>query len=230
MAGRCAKMQGYRADVMDACKSLELPLTVRSTAIQIFDKIAGRMLRDGMETRDVVYAAVVLASKCEEIHGNINILLKRLPGANRENIFGYENEAFEILGYNFHFPSLYLRMYGVIAILQEKDLIAVEGGLIDPTAVPGGSMGGDPFVCIDSRCVVPCIDRLWTSSVAMLDRVLLLDKAEYREIELIYASLLLPCSVFRMLTFAFSEDNVLRLRSMCRESPLQSEMEDTMCV
>lgn len=224
------EIRKYRADVMEACRRLSLPLTVRSTSIQIFDRIVDRMFRSGVEMRDVVYVSVVLASKCEEIHGSMNTLIKRLPGSNKENIFNYESEVFEILGYNFNFPSLYLRMYGVIAILQEKEAVKVGGGAIDLSTVPEGRVDGDLFVCSDGGYTVPCINRLWRSSVHMLDRILLLDKTDYRDIELIYASLQLPCEVFSTLTFAFNPDNVMRLRSICMTEPLQSEIEDSICV
>lgn len=230
-AARSESIKRYRMDVIEACKRLDLPLTVRSTAIQIFDKIVNRMFRDNVEMRDVVYITVVLASKCEEIHGNINTLMRRLPGSNKENMFNYEDEMFQILGYNFNFPSLYLRMYGILAILQEKELIKVGSGSIDLGVISGKKVDGETFVYEDGRCVVPCINKLWMSSVHMLDKILLLDKTEYREIELIYASLQLPCEVFNALTFIFNGNNVMRLRNICKVSALDShEMEDSICV
>lgn len=209
----------YRRQIMAICIKLRLPLTVRSTSIQIFDRAAARMLRDDDKMQAVVHAVVVVASKCEEIHGEINALIKKLPGSCKESIFRHETEVFEALEYNFHFPSLYLRMYGVLAILQEKGLIKVGGGAIDMTEVPEGCASEETFIYSGRECVVPCINRLWLSSVQAMDRMLLLDKAPYKEIELVYASLPLPCEVFAGLTFPFDRDNVTELRNICKGLP-----------
>ncbi|UYI26881.1 cyclin-like protein [Encephalitozoon cuniculi] len=212
-AGRTMK---YRKEIMDTCMKLNLPLTVRSTSIQIFDKTIGKMFQEEKEMRSVVYAIVILASKCEEIHGNIESLVKRLPESDRESIFSYESEMFEALDYNFHFPSLYLRMYGVLAMLQEKGLIMAGKGAIEEKISKDD--GDEIFIYNGKECIVPSIDRLWTCSVQNMDKILLLDKESYKEIELVYASLHFPCEIFGSLTFPFNRDNVVELRNVC-ENP-----------
>ncbi|KAG5860393.1 hypothetical protein KMI_01g00260 [Encephalitozoon hellem] len=211
------KLIMYRKDIMDVCINLGLPMTVRSTSIQIFDKTIQKILRDEKEMKDVVYAIVILASKCEEIHGSIDALIKKLPGSNKESILNYESEMFEALDYNFHFPSLYLRMYGVLAMLQEKGAIRIATEAMGTAKTPEDNDGEETFVYDGKECVVLCIDKLWASSVQKMDKILLLDKESYKEIELVYASLLLPCEVFSSLAFPFNQDNVTKLRSACRD-------------
>lgn len=215
MEGLVGRLTMYRKDIINICISLNLPIAVRSTSIQIFDKIIGKMLKDEEKMKDVVYAIVVLASKCEEIHGNINTLIKKLPESNKENIFNYESEMFEALDYNFHFPSLYLRMYGILAILQEKGIIRVAAEAPDTVKVPEGSDSEGAFIYDGEECIVLCINKLWASSVQRMDKVLLLDKEPYKEIELVYASLHLPYEVFNSLAFPFNQDNVTKLRNAC---------------
>ncbi|AFN83801.1 nucleotide excision repair factor TFIIH/TFIIKsubunit cyclin H-like protein [Encephalitozoon romaleae SJ-2008] len=173
------------------------------------------MLRDEKEMKDVVYAIVILASKCEEIHGNIDTLIKKLPESNKESILNYESDMFEALDYNFHFPSLYLRMYGILAILQEKGIIRVAAETEGAVKVAEGSDDEGAFIYDGEECIVPCINKLWASSVRRMDKVLLLDKESYKEIELVYAGLHLPYEIFNSLDFPFNQDNVTKLRNAC---------------
>ncbi|ADM12314.2 nucleotide excision repair factor TFIIH/TFIIK subunit cyclin H-like protein [Encephalitozoon intestinalis ATCC 50506] len=212
MENSVERIIGYRWEIIEACIKLDLPVTVRSTSIQIFDRAIGKMLRGKKEMRDVIYAIVIVASKCEDLHGNIDTLIKRLPGSNKKNIFNYESELFEVLDYNFHFPSLYLRMYGVLALLQEKGLIKVARDTPEATE---GDKGEEIFVYSGEDCIVPCINKLWKLSVERMDKILILGREPYKEIELVYASLYFPCEMFGFLSFSFSKDNVIRLRNAC---------------
>jgi hypothetical protein len=204
----------YRKSIIEICRNMNLPLTVRGTSIGVFDKIVDRMRRSDVNIKDVINLTIVLALKCEEIHGNIDTIIRSLPDADMDNFFRHEDEIFQLLDFDFHFPSLYLRMYGIIAILQEKGLIKVMGGQIDINGVSAGEAASEVFVYEDGVCTIPSLEALWRASVAVLDEVLVCDKREFDDIELIYASLQLPLEIYGSLNFPFRLEKVKLLRKM----------------
>ncbi|KAH9410755.1 hypothetical protein HK407_11g16480 [Ordospora pajunii] len=212
------KRMKHRVDIVNACIATGLPLTVRSTAIQIFDRVIDKIVPKDEEMINILYAIIILAAKCEEIHGDLNALIRKLPNSNKERIFGYEDEMLQALGYTFYFPSLYLRIYGILTILQEKDIIEVANARIDLDADINRE-SNEAYTFHNNKWLVPCINSLWISSVQMMDRILLHEKTGYKEIEMVYASLPFPCETFELLSFPFDAKNVTELRNACIKIP-----------
>ncbi|KAM0672712.1 hypothetical protein OCOL_000445 [Ordospora colligata] len=212
------KKMKYRVDIVNTCIATGLPLTVRSTAVQIFDRAIGKIIPKDEEMINILYAIIILAAKCEEIHGDLNALIRKLPDSNKQKIFDYEDEILQVLGYNLHFPSLYLRIYGILTILQEKGIIEVTNAHIDLNVSIDGK-SNEIYTFHNNKWIVPCINNLWLTSVQMMDKILLHEKTGYKEIEMVYASLPFPCEAFTLLSFPFDAKNVTELRNACVKIP-----------
>lgn len=214
MSGMRETLKKTRRLIIDTCKKFELPLTVRSTAIRIFDKVILEMYRSDVNLEELGYFVVILGAKCEEIHGSLGKLIKRLPITNENDIFKYEDEVFQLLDFNFHYPCLYLRMYGIIAILQEKGLIRVEGDNININKVGNAERSKNVYLDKGDVCVIPCLNTFWDTSVATMDYLLEVDKSKYSDIDLIYGSLNIPQKYYDLLPFPYDKGNLLELSTI----------------
>lgn len=126
--------------IIERCKSLKLPLFIQSTAVAFWSRFP---------------------------QNNINVVISLACKANDRSIeIGVcDMELAEALNYDFHQPSPYLRMYGLVIILQERAIVeCVE----EDTEAESGN---------DNAPVRVDLHFLWSQSIRNMEKALLLDQS-----------------------------------------------------
>ena len=167
---KSAYMRYAKGRIIDKCNQMKLPLFVQSTAVAFWSKYPKYDID------------VVITLACKAGDKDINTDICDLDLADEMN-------------YSFHEPSPYLRMYGLIIILQEKGIIVA--------CSPGK---GDLFSgTVD-------IQELWAKSVRNMERVLLLDRSLGVN-EMAISAIELPLSILQKLNpMNVSWDTIIKAR------------------
>ena len=106
--------------ILRLAKELQLPLTVRSTSIFIYNALeAAKMpeIADVKECYEIL--CVFLGCKLEDIHGHLCEIFES-QGIGLEKVLSLEIKAMELLDFNFYYDSPYLQLAG-FHILQRKE-------------------------------------------------------------------------------------------------------------
>lgn len=193
-------------------RKYKLPLSVRSTAIRIFNLIVDDLERFRLKNDDLVMISIMIACKCEDVQGGIDPMLHRLGFDRRVELIKFENMILNHIRFNLYFTSPYTKVYAVLVLLQERDLLHVVN--------ENSPEHGDLYYIERSRIVSHDIDRIWDKAIENIDYILCMDNQNWTEIEIAYAALEFPKELFRKLTFKYSEDkleyltrNVYKLRN-----------------
>lgn len=125
--------------IIERCKGLKLPLFIQSTAVAFWSRFP---------------------------QNNINVVISLACKANDRSIeIGVcDMDLAEALNYDFHQPSPYLRMYGLVIILQERAIVECVG---ESTVAPSGR---------DHAPIRVDLHFLWSQSVRNMEKALLLDE------------------------------------------------------
>lgn len=124
--------------IIERCKSLKLPLFIQSTAVAFWSRFP----------QNNINMAISLACKANDRSVEIGVC---------------DMELAEALNYDFHQPSPYLRMYGLVIILQERAIVECVG--------EGLEMVSDK----EHAPVRVDLHFLWSQSVRNMEKALLLD-------------------------------------------------------
>lgn len=126
--------------IIERCKTLKLPLFIQSTAIAFWSRFP----------QNNINVAISLACKANDKSIEIGVC---------------DMELAEALNYDFHQPSPYLRMYGLVIILQERAIVECVG---DNIQAESGKEHAP--VRVD-------LHFLWSQSIRNMEKALLLDHA-----------------------------------------------------
>ncbi|KAF9762480.1 hypothetical protein NGRA_1976 [Nosema granulosis] len=175
-------------------RKFKLPLSVRSTAVRVFNLIADDLEKYRLQNDDLVMISIMVACKCEDVQGGIDSMLHRLGFDRRMELVGYESMILKQLNYNFYFSSPYTKVYAILVILQERELLKIN------------NTPNEDSIAND-------LDQIWDRAVENIDYILCLDNRNCNEIEIAYAALEFPKEIFKSLSFKYSEANLDNLNT-----------------
>lgn len=209
--------------ILDICREYRLPHCIHSTAIIFYRKMAECRPILTYTTESLLRGLIVLACKSENIHGDLTFLVKHLSPKEKDRARIYECETAALLQFNFHISSPYLKMLGIIILLQERGTINVKEG----ECINLEEMTLDwnaPHYEIDVEnyknnepIVIEDVNELWHQCVCNMDKVMICDeyfKMNSRECAL--AALPFPIFLIDDLFKDADVANVERLRENSR--------------
>ncbi|EOB14566.1 hypothetical protein NBO_24g0012 [Nosema bombycis CQ1] len=184
-------------------KAFKFPLSVRSTAIRIFDNIIRNIGSFKLSNQELAILSILVACKCEDFQGSpIDNILRRLELERRMGLIEMESVVLNITEFNFYYPSPYTKAYAILIMLQERDIVNV----YEREEIPE-----DLLTYEDGKIIIKDIDRLWERTILNLDYILCIEREDWSELEMSYAALEFPLGIFSNLTFKFSKEITERL-------------------
>lgn len=123
---------------------------------------------------------MLLSCKSENIHGNIYSLIQHFSNSEKELVVVYESEIAALLNFEFHVPSPYLKVLGILIILQERGRLVLQNAELYMDKMPQvnnemeygheyGRMEGQ-VVCVDD------VNGLWMQCMVNMDRIIVCDE------------------------------------------------------
>lgn len=178
---RSAYLRYFKERIIEKCKSMSLPLFVQSTAVAFWSKFP----------KYDIDVAIALACKANDKDAKTDVC---------------DMDLAEDMGYDFHHPSPYLRMYGLLIILQERSIVA-----------------NDTIQNRQNNALQINVRHVWEKSVCNMEHVLLIDKQASVN-EMAISALELPVEIFTNV-FDFDVNVVLdikkrvsEMRPVCKET------------
>lgn len=219
--------------ILETCRSAQLPLSVYSTSILFYRKLFDNVNDPGeFDFRLLLKAIILLACKCENIHGDFTFLINSLKKEQKEKVKEYEGMLAYRLKFDFNIPSPYLRMLGYIVVLQERGFITAKNGIQNMLSPVVNTFdmtfyeheqknwnGNDPIFIED-------MDKLWETSVINMDKVLIAEKYHKNGIkECALAALVLPAIIYKGLIDHIDHEMVTTIRKRAKTVRLPSTEE-----
>ncbi|KAI4292782.1 hypothetical protein PAPHI01_2056 [Pancytospora philotis] len=118
--------------ILGAVAAYKLPFAVRSTALLLYHRLrAYAVPNSATDCKDSSFAparhqlgilCLFLACKFEDVHGYLDRLLMSLgyPEDGFKQLMDWEMRAFEILGFNFSYPNVYMKMQALRFLCEER--------------------------------------------------------------------------------------------------------------
>lgn len=103
-------------------KKLKLPLGVRSASILLYSKIKDKL---NIDNQTMLYLCLFLGCKFEDIHGNLEKIMKYSGCFELNGIIELEMKVFEIIDFNFDFPNIYFKAFGMRSIIESSGEVEV---------------------------------------------------------------------------------------------------------
>lgn len=222
-------------NLLEVCRSHRLPLSVHSTSILFYRKLFEVDKEGVYDFRLLLKAIVLLACKCENVHGDFLFLTRRLKDDEKKMVCTYEGMLGHTLLFEFHIPSPYLRILGYIVVLQERGLIDVKSGTVDAhnPELKTFDMRFYEYSGNDMDCErgmeIESVDKLWETSIINMDKILIVENYHKMNVkECALAALVLPITLYKELidTIDLERVEMIRKRAKNVKMPTKNELID----
>lgn len=209
--------------MLEICRAYRLPHSVHSTSIIFYRKVSECRPIFTYTPKPILFAIILLACKSENLHGNVYVLLKNFNSEEKERTLIYESEVAAMLQFNFQIPSPYLKMLGILILLQERGRIDVKDGVInlENMEIARDAPQYEPEDRnIDRNVPYPVedVNQLWNQSICNMDKVLICE--EYFKMntkECAFAALPLPLYLIDDLFKEVDVSNIKRIRESAKD-------------
>ncbi|EPR77762.1 hypothetical protein SLOPH_2663, partial [Spraguea lophii 42_110] len=162
----------FQRSLLITTRKYNLPVSVQSTSIILY-KMLKKKMNIVYHDMDLIYAFIIVSIKIESSYNTHNFL----EIGNYDRILEYEKSIIRETNFHFNIPSPYLRLLGMVLVMQQKGLLEM---CMQDENNPNVYYVGD-------------VEAFYAESMKNLDRIILLPTyLRYHVNEIAIAALNIP--------------------------------------